>query len=98
METMSGGQCRPMQTLGAGHVEISFVDGGHFDQRGKRGEHAMNFLGILQIAMAMAVHENGVRTELGSGTQRHGGMHAELASLVGCGSDHSTFVALTSDD
>jgi hypothetical protein len=25
-------------------------------------------------------------------------MHAELASLVGCGSDHSTFVALTSDD
>src|SRR5580692_6810037 len=98
METMSGGQCRSMQTFGAGHVEVGFVDRCHFNQWRKSGKHAMDFLGILQIAMAMAVHENGVRTELGRGAQRHGGMHAELASLVGCGSDHSTFVALTSDD
>ena len=31
MKKMSGAKWRTMQTLGAGHIEIGFVDGGHFD-------------------------------------------------------------------
>ena len=49
------------------------------------------------IAVGMSVDEDGVRTHLGGGAQRHGGMHSEFASGIGRGRDDSAFVALASD-
>src|SRR5580700_1111535 len=95
---MGSRQYRPVQTLGAGHVEVGLVDGGHFDQGRKSGEDGVNFLRVFQVAVAMAVNKHGVRTELGSGAQGHGGMYAELARLVGGSSYDSTLVALASND
>src|SRR5215470_18049624 len=46
----------------------------------------------------MAVNEDGLRTELRSGTQWHGRVHAKPASFVGGGRNHAAFISLTSDD
>ena len=40
----------------------------------------------------MAVHEDGVRAESRGGAQRHGGVHAELAGLVGRRGHHAALV------
>ena len=48
--------------------------------------------------MTVAVHENGVRTKLGGGTQGHSRMHTKLASFIRCGSHNSPLVALSSND
>ena len=58
----------------------------------------MDFLGALAIALGMAIDENRLRAHLGRGAQRHGGMHAEFARLVGGGGDHAALVALSADD
>src|SRR6266436_1245573 len=45
----------------------------------------------------MAVHENGVRTELVSRAQRHGGMDAKSSRLVGCRRNNAALIALAAD-
>ena len=87
-----------MEASCAGHVEIGFVNRCHLDQRRKRREHTIDFLGAFAIALRVAIHEDGVRTELGRRAQRHGRMHAEFARFVGCSGDNTTLVALASDD
>src|SRR5580698_9570783 len=95
---MRGRQRRPMQAFGAGHVEVGFINGSHLDQWRERGEYVMDFLGIFQVAMAMAVNENGVWTKLGRGAQRHSRMYAKLAGFVGGRGNDSAVVTLASND
>jgi hypothetical protein len=72
-----------MQTLGAGHIEIGFVDGGHLHQRRKRSQDVMNSFRALTIAIGMSMNEDGMRTDLCCRAQRHGRMHPEFAGFVG---------------
>ena len=58
----------------------------------------MHFFGTFPIAIRMAVHEDGLRAELGRGAQRHGGVHAKLAGLVRGGGNHAALVALPAHD
>ena len=98
MEQVSGAQRRTVQPFGAGHVEIGFIDRGHFDLGRERGQHPVHFFGTLAIAVGMAVHEDGLRTQLGRGAQRHGGVHAKLAGFVRRRGNHAALVALSSHD
>ena len=87
-----------MQAFGAGHIEIRLVDGGHFHLRRKRAENFVNLLRKLAVAVRVPIDEDGMRTHLGSGAQRHGGVHSELSGGIrGCG-DNSALVALPADD
>ena len=92
VQQVRGAQRRAVQALGAGHVEIGFVDRGHLHQRREAAQHLEDLAGVLAVAVGMAVDENGLRAELGGGAQRHGGMHAEFAGLVGCRGDHAALV------
>src|SRR5215831_18975597 len=42
----------------------------------------------------MTVNEDGVRTQLIRGSQRHGRMHSELTRFIGCRRDHSALIRL----
>ena len=97
MKLMRRTQRAAMQALGAGHVEISLVDRSHFDQRRKVAEHFVHLRGIFAIALRMSIHKDCLRTEFRRRPQRHGRVHAKFPRRVGCGRDHSPFVALPAD-
>ena len=40
VQRVRGAQRRPVQALGAGHVQIGFVDRRHLDQRRERVQHS----------------------------------------------------------
>lgn len=97
MQSVRGFQRRPVQSVSAGHVEISFVNRRHFDLWAERAQNFVDFLRTLTVALGMSVDKYGMRTLLGRGTQRHGRMHAKLACFVrGCG-NHATLVPLPAD-
>ena len=98
VQCVRGFQRRTVQARGAGHIEVGFVDRGHFHLRRERAQNFVNFFRALAIALGMSVDENGLRTELGRGAQRHGRVHAELARRIRCGGDYAAFVALSADD
>ena len=92
VEFMRGGERRPVQALGAGKVEIGFVDRGHFDRGSELLQHFEDPAGVFAIAFAVAFHKDRLRTHLVCCAQGHGRMHAEFSRGVGCGGDHSAFV------
>src|SRR5689334_19986647 len=57
----------------------------------------MHPAGILPIPFRMAVHEDGLRTKLVGGSQRHGRVNAELPGGVGCCRDDSSLVRTSAD-
>ena len=83
-----------MQTLGAGHVEIGFVDGGHFDLGCEGVENFEYFFGAFPVTLGMSIDENSMRTVLGGGPQRHRGVNSEFTGFVGGRRDYTAFVAL----
>jgi hypothetical protein len=87
-----------MQALGAGHIQVSFVNGNHLDLGREVLQDLMDFLGIVAVAIGMAVDENGVRAELSGGAQGHGGVYAKFAGFVGSGRYYASLVALAADD
>ena len=95
VQGVGGFERRAVQAFGAGHVEVGFVDRGHFDLRRERAEHFVDFLGTFPIALGMAIDENRVGTHFSRGAQGHGGMHTELAGFIGGGGDDTTLVALS---
>ena len=58
----------------------------------------MHLFGTVAIATGMTAYEDGMRTQFGCGSQRHGGVHAKFASLIRCRGDHTPLVALPADD
>ena len=98
MELVRGAQRRPEEPLRAGHVQVGFVDGGHFDQRRKVVEHFENAPGIFAITLVVAFDEDRVRAVFVSGAQRHRRMHAEFARFVGSGRYHAALVMLSAHD
>ena len=61
-------------------------------------EDFINFSRALAIALWMSVNEHSMRAEFGRGAQRHGRMHAKLASRIRCGRDHAALIPLPSHD
>ena len=56
-----------------------------------------DFFGTLAIALRMPVDEDRLRTHLGSGAQRHGGVDSEFAGGIGGGGDYAALIALPAD-
>ena len=88
-------QRAPVQAFGSGHVEIRFVDRCHFDERRKVTEHFVHLGGIFAIPLRVSIDEDCLRTEFGSRSQRHGGVHTELPGRVRGRRNHAAFIALT---
>ena len=97
VELVRGGERGAEQPLGAGHVEVGFVDRGHLDLRAEAAEHLEDLLGVLAIALGMAVEEDGLRAELVGRPQRHCRVHSELAGRVGRRRDHAALVRAPAD-
>ena len=89
---------RPVEPLGARHVDVGFVDGDHLQLGRETVKDSVNFLRAVAVARGMPGDEDGVRTKPGRGTQRHGGMHSELARLIGGRSYNAALVGRSSDD
>jgi hypothetical protein len=58
----------------------------------------MSFLRAGAVAVGMAVNKDGLRAKLGSGAERHGGVHAEFSRFVGGSRNYAAFVPLASDN
>lgn len=83
--------------LGAGEVEIAFVDAGHFDVWGEVkgvGEHP---LGELFVALVVAGEDDELGAELAGAGGGHGGVDAHAASFVGSGGDDAAGLAADGD-
>ena len=97
-QLMCGGERRAVQALGAGEIEIGFVDRGHFHDGRIFREDCGDAIAPLAVEIVVAVEKNGLRAKLRGGAQRHGGMNAETARLVAGGGNDAALVALPADD
>ena len=89
---------RAVVRLGAGDIQEGFVDGDRLEQRRVLAEDRHHLARHLGVAAAMARDEDGLGAEaqrLGGG---HGGVDAELARLVGRGSDHPAHLGPAAHD
>ena len=86
-----------MEALGAGEIEIGFVDGGHFDNGRKFREDGGDAVAPLGVEIVAAFEKNCVRAEAAGGSERHGGMNAEDAGFVAGGGNYSTAIGLAAD-
>jgi len=93
-----GGERRAVHALGAGEIEVGFVDGNHFDDGRKSREDGGDAVAPFGVFCVMAVEENGVRAKLSGGAERHGGMNAELSRFVAGGGYDAALIGTTSDD
>jgi hypothetical protein len=82
MQQVRRPQRRPMQALGAGHIEVGLVYGDHFDLGREILQDLVDCVGIVAIAVRMAIHKEGVRAKLSGGAQGHGGVHAKFAGFI----------------
>ena len=98
VQLVRGLERRAVQALGAGQVEIGFVDRGHLDLRRKLLQHFVDFVRVFDVALAVAVDEDRLRAEFVGGPQGHGRVDAELARRVGCRRDHAALVGPPADD
>jgi hypothetical protein len=87
-----------MQALGAGEVEIGFVDGGHFDAGREAVQDVEDLVREIAVTVHVAFDEDGLRAEAGGGAERHGGVDAEFSSGVGGGRDDAALVGLAAYD
>ena len=62
-----GGEWRAVEALGAGEIEIGFVDRNHFDDGRKLAEDGSDTITPFGIFFVMAIEEDGVRAEPGGG-------------------------------
>ena len=92
MEQVGGAERRAQQAFRAGHIQIRLVDRSHLDQRREAIQHFKDAAGVFTIALRVAFDENGLRTVLVGGAQRHGGMHAEFARFVRGGGDDAPLI------
>ena len=97
-KSVGGGQRRAVEALGAGEVEIGFIDGDHFDDGRKFREDGGDAIAPFGIFFVMAVEEDGVGAEAAGGAQGHGGMDAEFAGFVTGGGYDTALVGTASND
>ena len=91
-EFVGRGEGRAVETLGAGEIEVGFVDGDHFDDGGKLGEDGGDAIAPFRIFFVVAIEEDGMGAEAAGGAERHGGVDAELASFVAGGGDNAALI------
>ena len=90
-------QRRPVQPLGAAHIEIRLVDRRHLDERRERSQHFVHLVRALAVPLGMAIDEDRLRAQLVRGAQRHRRMHAELPRRIGRRRDHPALVRPSAD-
>jgi hypothetical protein len=71
VQDVSGAEGRPVEALGAGDIEIGFVDRRHFDQRAEGGEDVVNLVRVFAVTVGVAIDEDRLWTELVGRAQRH---------------------------
>ena len=81
-----------------GHVHERLVEADRLHQRRVAGEDAHDLAAQLAIAIESARQEDAIGAEPMGRAQRHGGMHAEGAGLVGGGAHHAARVRVAADD
>ena len=93
-----GGERRAVEALGAGEVEVGFVDGNHLDDGREFGEDGGDAVAPFGIFFMVAVEENSMRAEAPRSAQGHGGVDAEFAGFVAGGGDDTALVWPAADD
>ena len=69
VQRVGGAKGGAVQALGAGHIEIGFVDRSHLDERREAAQDFEDAPGVLAITLGMPFDEDGVRAELVRGAQ-----------------------------
>jgi hypothetical protein len=87
-----GGEWRAVQAFGTGEIEISFVDGDHFDDRREFRQDRGNAIAPFGVFFVVAVEKDGVGAKASGGAEGHGGVDAEFAGFVAGGGNDSTLV------
>ncbi len=82
-----------VQTLGAGQVEVGFVNRDHVNHRGEALEDSAHALRPLLVQLVVAGKEDGVRAEFLRRARGHGGVDAEGARFVAGRRHHPALVA-----
>ena len=83
---------RAVQALGAGEVQIGFVNRNHFDDRRESLENVVDLSGVLAVLRVVPAQENRVRAELFRGANRHRGVDAVFARRVACRRHHASAI------
>src|ERR1700722_12700382 len=98
MQAMRSGERWTVEALSAGEIHVGFVDGGHVYLRREALKNFIDLARVFAITGGVAIHEDGLRAEARGGSQRHGGVDAELSRGIGRGRDDATLVGLSTDD
>ena len=93
-----GGERWAVHALGAGEIEIGFIDGDHFHNGGKAGEDGGDAIAPFAVFVMVTVEKDGVRTKFSGSAQRHGGMNTVFAGFVAGGGDDAALVGTAADD
>src|SRR5260370_6252423 len=97
-EFVGRGERRPVQALGAGEIEISFVNRNHFHDGGKLREDRGDAIAPLRIELVAQVQKNGVRAKAAGGAQRHRPANAVFACFVAGRGNYAALIGLPADD
>ena len=98
VQLVGGLKRSPVQALGAGQIEIGFVDRGHLDLRREALQDFVNLVRVFDVALAVAVDEDRLGAEFVGGPQGHGRVDSELAGRVRCRRDHAALIGPPADD
>src|SRR6267378_2244068 len=92
-----------VQSLGAGEIEIGFVDRDHFDDWREFRENARDAIAPLRIFFVVAIQKNRVRAQPSRRSKRHRGVNPEFprfiarggndAALIGSSANHNWFAS-----
>jgi len=89
---------RSVQSLGAGEIEIGFVDRDHFDDGREFRENGRDAVAPLRIFFVVAIQKNRVRAQPPRRSKRHRGVNPEFPRFVARGGDDAALIRPTADN
>ena len=87
-----------MQVLGAGEVDVRFVQRDHLDGGGEIAQEPEQDVGQPPVLRIGARQKDRFRTQAPGLSQRHAGMQAEMPRFIRAGGDHARLARLSADD
>src|SRR5882762_9314542 len=92
------GEWWSVQSLGAGEIEIGFIDRDHFDDGREFRENARDAVAPLRIFFVVAIQKNRVRAEPSRRSQRHRGVNSEFPRFIARGGNYTALIRATADN
>src|ERR1700730_1091494 len=87
-----------MQSLGAGQIEVRFVDRYHFEDLRKLPEDGGHAIAPFRIERVPAIEEDRMRTETPRGTQGHRRVDSKFSCFIARSRHHAALVGSSAYD